>query len=127
MPIVLSSQVPSVHTMEGNYEINIIAKEAGVMLGTGLYSFDYSNMANVLGIINNEKGNKEKYLNKFMLYFENNKNRMLSIEYNKSIQESRKTKHDDTNIIERGNLSKALICVSRDIAMTPIIPLRQKV
>lgn len=127
VPIVLSSQVPSVHTLAGNYEINVMAKEAGIILGTGLYSFDYSNMANVLGIIDNEKNDKEKYLKKFMLYFENNKNRMLSIEYNKSTFENRVTKPKEPSILERSKLSKALICISRDPALTPIAALRQKV
>ena len=127
VPIVLSSQVPSVHNMSGGYEVNVMAKEAGILLGTGLYSFDYGNMANVLGMIDTEKDDKERYLNKFRLYFENNKNRMHVIEYNKSITESKVPKHKDTSVLERSKLSKALICISRDPTLTPITPLRQKV
>ncbi len=83
IPVILSSQIPSVHINKGEYEINKMADDAGVIHGIGLYSFDYNNTANVLGIIQSSD-KREAYLRKFMQAFENNKNRMLNLEYHRT-------------------------------------------
>ncbi|MEM0201382.1 MAG: asparaginase domain-containing protein [Candidatus Micrarchaeaceae archaeon] len=79
IPIVLSSQIPSVHMGHGNYEINKIAKELGIIPGIGLYSFDYSNMASSLGKL--LVGNNNLNINKFEQLFNENIKIALSKSY----------------------------------------------
>ncbi len=77
IPVVLSSQVNSLHIGHGNYEINKVAEELGITSGLGLYSFDYANMANSLGMLRVQRTNPKDKLNKFEEIF--NKNIQLAL------------------------------------------------
>ncbi len=72
IPVVLSSQVPSVHIGHGNYEINKEAQELGITPGIGLYSFDYGNMASSLGVLRVQKTKSSDKLKKFEELFDRN-------------------------------------------------------
>ncbi|MGC8479146.1 MAG: asparaginase domain-containing protein [Candidatus Micrarchaeia archaeon] len=124
IPIVLSSQVPSIRTDFGNYEISILAKKAGVIIGTGLYSFDYSNMA--LSLANSEYKNastekeRENKLNKFEEVFNKNRDRVLfeqSYSYRKIldvIKDGTNTNHHATTPTHK-KVSKSLYRVSNKV------------